>query len=675
MTSPPGAAALERQMRRLSQAAALRLAVAASTALFLVLAATTGRRIGPSGDGAQVWAAEEPLRSVLCVETAPDSRGRPRLHVAADPSDADIASLDADLVSAQHRLGNRSLSVVSRDHAYRATVEVFGLSVPWMLNEYGSAVAEWPHALAARLSARPFGAGRALTFVWGALVVALAAWLAGQAGGPWAAGLGGSILATDVWFHYYKRLLAGPEALLQLAAVGTAAFLVLAHQRRAPRFLAAAAFTAAVGIHIKPSFAAVAGVLAAGALIMAPWGLFGGREGRRRLLRASAGVLLAAAAGLAPTLGWVALRQGPLADVAEYGMQETAADRLHEVSSNLRGTPEGAAEPAAFAPKRGVGPLDLYARPTVPLRQHLSLRDHGANDALPARAQQSWSPPSIPAEPTWLRASRGSVWLLGFLALLGGLAAARRDWTSRGPGERSPRDDGPRIAWWLVGIACVLPPAIRRLHPDMHHLALWIPFGAVAVGAGAGRLLATPWAGRVPGVAVAVGVLLTLSAAGARIHDLRQVDGALVTEAGRLLDADAQRALAATLDALDDPAPAVLEYELMALIEGWTDSRVRPWLYGRSALAGDRPDLCSAADEPRWLEAILQAHAGHHLVVAAGPRPGQGEPTTWFSDPTVLRAASRARVRVRREERLADDRGRWTATVWSVESIRRPTSP
>ena len=205
------------------------------------------------------------------------------------------------------------------------------------------------------------------------------------------------------------------------------------------------------------------------------------------------------------------------------------------------------------------------------------------------------------------------------------------------------------------------------LHPDAHHLALWLPLAAPALGVAVGALIASrAVAGLRTAALVLVGASLLLFAAG-RVGSLVRAERDVVEQTGRLTDARAQARLARELLRLGALAPAVLEYDLMALMEAWTGGQVRPWLYARSARGAGRMQ-CLPSSDPSWLERIVEAHAGGHLVVAWGVvgNPGGAHPTSWVS-PEQVQAAGRARgLEVRSVSELIDGSGRWYATIWAI---------
>lgn len=168
-----------------------------------------------------------------------------------------------------------------------------------------------------------------------------------------------------------------------------------------------------------------------------------------------------------------------------------------------------------------------------------------------------------------------------------------------------------------------------------------------------------------PGRARAVVLALAVVAGLGRGAELADLDGRMVAEIGRLEDAEAQRALADALLELGAEAPAVLEYNWMSLLQAWTDGRVRPWLYGRSTVAGATVDRCRTSEDPAWLAAVLRGHVGGHVVVSWGP--AQPDAPAAFSPEQVQAAAELAQVRAEPVRQVRDDQGRWLATIWGVE--------
>lgn len=631
------------------------ITAALSVVLFVVLGLSTGHRIGASGDAATVWATAAPHRTVLCVKDA----AAPSFQVAAEPTAADRASVGAELEATERRLG----PAVIRDHAYRATLAIGPVEIPWMKNEYTGAWAEWPAHLAWRATGS-LEAGRLVHLLLGALLVLAAALLAGRLGGWPAAAVCGLLLATDPWFHTYKKHLGGQEVMLQLLEVACLSLLGAALVHGGRRRLLLAGLLAGLGLHTKLSFAAVAATLALVALPLLPWRRLLAREGRLRRVGVAALLALALALGSAPTWSFWLTRDAAGAERGA-GAQENVRGRLdillqRHLPSLARGdevrqaVADGSWE---RSPKKNVRPFDLVLEPRRAWHQGYSMRSHLGNQ-LPRGEGPPW------------RAGRlervGGPAALGLLlaALLGAAVLVRRR-------RRAPL---ARVSLGLVATAALLPLSLELLHPDSHHLALWLPVLAPAVGVGVAALVQARsgrrWRGAILGLA---GAALLLTSAG-RVQSLILVERDLSEQVGRLSDARNQARLARELTRLGAEAPAALEYDLMSLMDGWSGGRVRPWLYARSALGAGRIG-CLRSSDPRWLARIVEAHAGGHLVVAWGVvgNLGGAQPSSWAS-PEQVRAAGRAAgLEVAEAAELFDELDRWYATIWEIgERDQRP---
>jgi 4-amino-4-deoxy-L-arabinose transferase-like glycosyltransferase len=637
----------------------VRLATVLSVAAYLVLGLSVGSRVGISGDAIALWATAEPLRTVLCVERA----AGPTFQVAASPTREDRATVAAELQSLERRVDLGPVGLVIRDHAYRASLQVGPFEVPWMKNDYTGAWAEWPAHLAWRITGHP-EAGRLIHLLLGALVLLAAALLAGRLAGWPAAAVCGLFLATDPWFHLYKEHLGGQEVMLQLLTVACASLLGAALIHGSRRRLLAAALAVGLALHTKPSFAAIAAVLFVVALTLLPWRRLVARGRRLRALGLAALLLLALAVGAAPTWGfWLAADAVGVDRSA--GAQESARGRLDILlQRHLPSLASGDEVQRSRGrggwrsdPKKTTGPIDLLLEPRRPWRQGYA-----------ARARHGNQPPHE-GGPEWHMSTLEDVGRLGAagLGLAGLLGALALGVTEVGRRRRREPPGRPVVALGLVATALLVPPALSLLHPDAHHLALWLPLAAPALGVAVGALIASrAVAGLRTAALVLVGASLLLFAAG-RVGSLVRAERDVVEQTGRLTDARAQARLARELLRLGALAPAVLEYDLMALMEAWTGGQVRPWLYARSARGAGRMQ-CLPSSDPSWLERIVEAHAGGHLVVAWGVvgNPGGAHPTSWVS-PEQVQAAGRARgLEVRSVSELIDGSGRWYATIWAI---------
>ena len=648
--------------------------------LYLALAATTLRTVAPSGDTVLVWADPVPHRIVLCVKG--DGGG---LVLATDPDEELERALDVALESNQVTLGGAGLGMVLSDHAYNSRLLLGPLDLPWMRNGYSSGVPDWiPRALAAG----PLGwkAGMVFNILLGGLVLLLVLGIAGRLGGPWAVVVAGCLLAAEPQFHYYKKNLAGTEVWLQGLSVAVVALTWLAWRRGSWRPLAMAALLAGVGLHVKLSFGAVLVSLGLLGLILAAWRpLLAGRRWPR-IVGGLGGLALLLAAGVAPTALHHQLRSTVEAPYvgSEQG-QPNAAGALREIRGRLarllsraaggeagegqgqgeRTSPRGGKEQTftgvLFAPARG-------------LRRHFALRAAGSNEVASGRAKAE--EPALPVMPAAARLGMPAAGLLLLLAIVGG---ARGWWAARGDGQR-PMD--ARLIAWGGLLVLVLPLTVRLMQPDPHNMAMARPLLALGAGLGVAGVLGwptglAPRAGR--RVLVVVGLLAGLTLLG-RTVDLATLDRAQDEAVGRLIDVRNQRGLARSLDELESRHPAVLEHELMSIVEAHTHGRVRPVHYARSSLGSAGPG-CVARQDPAWLDAILTAHVGSHLVLAWGPERSPGAAPTLLTPEEVRSAAARLGLGARPVRVLKDSRERWFATIWEISSapvdghtpaIRRP---
>ncbi|MCO4773386.1 MAG: glycosyltransferase family 39 protein, partial [Deltaproteobacteria bacterium] len=258
------------------------LAALASLVLYGVVAGFTLHEIGLSPDTVSAWATDAPHRTVLCVP-ADASEG---LQVAADPTTADRESVRAPLESSERSSSLGPLGLHLRPHTYRLTVSVFWVEFPWMKNDYTAGWTDLPAHLAWTVARSP-RAGQAVHLVLGGLVVLVCCLFAGRLAGWPASLMAGVWLATDPWFLVYKRLVGGHEVVLQLLAVLAVSLLGAAYLRRRPALLYAAMFVCGLGLHVKPSFAAVVAGIAVGVGV-AGSGVWRGRPGVGRTVAVAA---------------------------------------------------------------------------------------------------------------------------------------------------------------------------------------------------------------------------------------------------------------------------------------------------------------------------------------------------------------------------------------------------
>jgi len=602
--------------------------------LYLLVAATTLGHVGLSGDSVSGWATAEPHRTVLCVTAS----APPRLRLAARPTEDDRAQIAARLESSQRDLELGPIAVRLREHTYSAVIDGFGVEIPWMKNDYTAGWTDLPAHVAWSLFGSP-RAGQAVHLALGGLVLVLVALLAGRLGGWPAALVAGSWLATDPWFLVYKRFVGGHEVFLQVFAVAGLALLCRAALRRERRAAWAGVFVLGLGLATKPSFAAVlVSVALAAGLVLWRWSPPGGW---RRALAVGVALL---GLGASPTaLSWVA---GTLAPPTEHqtGGKESSRGRLASLAKGWdRGRDDVKSRTTA---------VDVLLWPGRYWERHWTISGSLADRAAPSAG---------PRDRSWLE--RASTPLM-VLLLLGGLAGAA------GLAQRtvsSPALSAERLGSGAVLIAGVLPFLLRALNPDPHHLALWVPAAALGIGVGVGGLVADRRA--LAGLLLVLALLIP-----GRVLTLRGVDEDVVSRVGRLSAAEGQRDLAEELARRGITAPAVLDFNMMSVLDAWSGGAVRPWLYSRASLGQGQE--CLRGDQPAFLRQILRAHAGGHVVIVAGPNSGPGgRPDPYRSRAAMQEGARAAGVTLHELVSLDDPRGRWMATVWSVDAPPRAATP
>lgn len=604
------------------------LAAAASLLVYGLVGGFTLQGVGLSADAVSAWATAEPHRTVLCVDEDPELG----LRVAADPSDADLASVGAPLSSRELRAAAGPVGLHLRQHTYRLTLSVFGIELPWMKNDYTAGWPDLPAHIAWSVFHSP-RAGQGVHLVLGGLVLLLASLLAGRLAGWPATLVTGVWLASDPWFLVYKRLLGGHEVMLQLLGVLGVALLGAACLRRHRGLFLAGMLVCGVGLHVKPTFVAVlaCAVIPALALLASP------RHPRVRRALPLGALLLAL--GAAPTaLAWVASSSMDSAPASVVG-----SESAHGRWSALRSGEERRRDDI----KTRTTAIDVLLWPDVFWERHWRL--------IGARTEQRAPDAAAPRSPASVAATGLALALL-LLGLAGVGVLARRVRGEEGTMES-------RLALALSVMALLMPVLLRLLSPDPHHLALWVPFAAMALGV---TLAAVARRSSVL-VCVLVALALVLPA---RVLTLVEVDEALELEAGRLSTATGQERLAASLLRLGATSPAMLDYNVMSLMEAWSDGAVRPWLYSRAALNARRGCVAGARED--FLSRILEAHAGGHVVFVAGLDSGSvGRPDPHRTSKQMAMAAREAGVLLQRTEVVTDDHGRWMADIWAVRD--KPT--
>mgnify|MGYP000046822719 CR=1 FL=1 len=625
--------------------------------------------LGPSGDASATWALSEPMHTVLCVEeTSP-----PRLTVAHEPTADDKRALRAQLRTTERRARLGPFPVRLRDHAHRATIEVFGAELPWMKNDYSSGFADLPsHAAWQLVPPGSFGTFALGHYALAMLLLVLLLRATWRAAGPVAALGAGLLIASDPWFLTYKLLNAGHETMLQVCLAVALFCGVRAVTQESRAFLFAGALAVGVGLHSKPTFVAPAlGLLLGGAFVA-------GRPAKA-WLAPLLGVLALLAVGSAPTWGFWALDAAvPRAESVAEG-QESAGKRLRSILSGAEqrgqaaeGAQRGPQSPEHDGgdaprktrrdPKKSTTALSFLLDPAGFWTRHWTLR--GA--IVERRA------PEFAAPPTVRRLGSVATATLLLLAFVGAVPVLRA--------VRHGRRERLRAALLLLPVVTL--PVLRLLSPDPHQLALWLPTVAVAVGVGLSGLahLGAPFTQRAPiegdppstswlisrWTALAL-VVLVLATAG-RLHAVAAGAHAHATHGDPLSLASGQRDLAEALDALDSRSVAFLAYDAMARMEVWSAGRVRPWLYSRAMIGGGE---CIGGRDPAFLRQVLRAHRGGHLVIVPSPPTGPGgRPDPVVTDAQVEAAATGAGVAVTRAQTLEDRRGRWLATIWAIDRTR-----
>jgi hypothetical protein len=631
-----------------------------------VLAVVTLRSVAPSGDTVLVWADAAPHRTVLCIQ-ADDGA----LLMASDPDDELREALDVPLESNQVSLGGEGLGVTLTDHAYNSRLRIGPLDLPWMRNGYSSGIPDWiPMALAAT----PGGwrAGVVFNVLLGGLILLVVLLIAGRLGGPWAVAIAGCLLVAEPQFHYYKKNLAGTESWLQALAVAVVALTWVAWRRGSWRPLAVAALLAGIGLHVKLSFTAVVASLAVGGLVLAAWRPLTAGRSRAQVLGGLAALALLVVAGLGPTLVHNQLKstwEAPFPG-AEQGQSGIPA-ALRETSRRLARTFSLPTDPRA-----GDGSRRKVARggkeqslagvlfaPGQGLRRHFALR--AVHSVGRTNGEAEVEAPRVPPLPFPTLVAMPAAALLLLLAIAGGVRAwraARRE-PDVGQGDA-------RLVAWAGLLVLVLPVAVRIMQPDPHNMAMVRPLLALGAGLGVAGLVGGPaglGAWRRRGLVTVVAVLASLTLLG-RCADLATFDRDQEEAVGRLFDVHNQRALADALEELQAEQPAVLEHELMSVIEAHTHGRVRPVHYARSA-GGTAGVGCTNRNRAPWLEWILKIHEGSYLVQAWGPERSAHQAPALPRAEEIRSVARRLGLRAEPVRELRDSRDRWFATVWA---IRRP---
>lgn len=625
--------------------------------LFLLLAFTTLQNISPAAETAP-WASAD-QRTVL--QATRDSAGHTSLSLAGPVSEGAADTVDAELTQgwSEQRLG--PLRVVHSRHRYRTDIYLGSLRVPWMVNDYTAAFPDWV-PLALHRATGSMKAGLLWSLLLAAGIVGLASGWAARRRGALAGLLVGVFLATDLWFHIYKKLLGSTELWLQGLSLLLVVLLLEWRARRNGRTLVLAGGLAGLCLSVKVTSFAVLLPLLVGAVLVSrrpverdppPRGL----RGRPLVL-----ALLAFTLGFGPTwstyLHRSVVSQASLHDTAH----DTVAGRLFEVKER-RTNAEGQrflkqALPSEFLLEQGA-----YWRGVFRLRGSLSNQSGGLDPTLKAEIEarsqrgrvhlthlgrtRSWSEGAHQA---------GLLALLA-LAMLGG-------YRRRGieAGLLVLAGSTLLLSWWM--------------HGDTHHLALATPLLGLALGLGAAAGLEGLHRHH-RALALAALVLLALGLGG-RLVELRALDQDLSEHGGRLMELDNLERLTEALVAEGATSPAVLSYELVALLEGFSGGEVRPWLWWKSNQAISR-DRRGHNGSPEWLRLLLRTHSGGHLLIAWAPPSGKGGPggVNWVAPSTLRSAGADVGLTPRVLRQLYDSQGRWYATLWALppSGARPPAAP
>jgi len=608
---------------------ALTVAVVGPLILYLFLASTTLLRPLNGGDVATWTIPDPPPRSVLLIE-ADGTR-----VMAAETGDG------LEVASTRWRVG--PLEVEHADHRYTTTFRFGPLRLPWMQNEYTSAIPDWPSIIVRRATGS-VAAGQWLMVLGGALLLVLASLLVGRELGPVAAATCGLWLATDVWFHAYKKVGNGTELLEQVLPFLAFVFALEALRQGRAKLGFLAGVMVGLGLVTKLPTAAPALAIAVGVLPLRPF------RDTERPVRTVAAVVLGVVVGLLPNLAyWADTR------LLDHLPGEPRLEGADSWEGRLRESGQ-----SEVRSRKGRKTVDPWTFATAGVRwwaSHYEARGRILNARPGERVERPAPPPASGLQ----RIEPLGVAALIAVAVLG--VALRLGEVGTGELGRAA------LATWLALAALATPVVIRRMHGDAHHMALWLPLLPMALGAGA----ALAWEAAGPRLKPVVLTLLIVSAmlVPARTASLGRFDAEVEERAGRLMDWTNVRELTAALEEQGATDPAILSYEGMALFEGLTDGRVRPWQYWRANIRGVPGRPAPAHGSDAWLAAVLRAHAGGHLlVIAAPPALGQQPGGRSFWTAAELSEVGRRQGQSVFEVRdLRDARGRWYATLYAVGPI------
>jgi hypothetical protein len=615
-------------------------------AFFLLLGVTTLRGISPTSETA-LWMSSNQRTVTKVIEGAD---GRPEVTLGGPLADNPSGTINASLIDGWTEEGIGPLRLVYSTHRYWTSLRIGELNIPWMVNEYSAGFPDWIpmglYHLTGRVEAGEFG-----NLILSALIIGLAVLWASRKRGSLAGLLVGLYLATDIWFHIYKKMLGSTEIWLQGALLLLTILLFDDGGLSRIRKWASVGLVLGIGLSVKVTFLAVAFPLFLIALfqrrseISKPVG-----TASPKTLAASLG-LLAFILGSAPTWTSHLIAEAGEVRVEQRGHDNVTA-RFQELSQRWKAPTKG----RAF--QKRARWTELLLTPGSHWRGYYFLRGKVSNDQKPIDGSKLLAESS--------RSSSGTVYLSDFdprpssttvlhswalalffaLTLLGTLTGAKL--------ERALCSGaaGTLFLSWL-------------LHGDSHHMALGVPLIGLALGVGASRGLKALQ--KKSKLYARILTALLLIGLGTRLVELGQLDRSVTEDGGRLVARENLETLASML--LEEGAlnPAVLTYELVGLPEGLTQGRVKPWLWWNTNLgAGSRDVPSNGSNE--WLELLLRSHAAGHLLIAAGPPRGPGTPggANWFTEASIRQSSSKVGLKAQEVRTLRDRQGRWYATLWAL---------
>lgn len=624
-----------------------------SAALFLLLACTTLRRVAPSAETA-LWVSTD-QRTVSRVSEG--SGGRPRLQLAGPVSQEAGGTVSAELEAGwtEQRLG--PIRVIHSLHRYRTELRLGGLRIPWMVNDYTAAFPDWLPMLLYRATGR-MEIGEGANLLLAALLVGFASGWAARRRGVVAGALVGLLLATDLWFHIYKKLLGSTEVWLQGLALLLIVLVLDSRSFRGRRHTLLVAGLSGLGLSVKVTFVGVLAPVLLAALLLRRAEVPANGPKPRRWRGRWALVILAFSVGFSPTWTMHLIRSSASEVTTEVAGHDTLAGRLIELNMRLKPRKVSPGIRKQSSPYDFLFSADAYWRGLYRLKGELSNHSPELSPDLQreiagaaGRGPVALSDLGAPAHRSF-RLHRIGLGALFFLVLLGFVRGTRLE----------------RVL--LPTALCVLLLA-WALHGDAHHLALGTPLLALAFGVVAARGLEKV-RGRSRILAGLLCAALVLGMAG-RLSALYRFDTSVSEGAGRLLVRQNIEKLTEVLEAEGARNPAVLTYELVALLEGMSGGSIRPWMWWKAnLLSRSSPTIRNGSAE--WLRLLLRSHRGGYLLVASGPPSGPGTPAgvSWFDGHDLKEAGQQVGIEPRAVRELRDSEGRWYATLWALQAAAVP---